>query len=139
MNRPDKLGVVLMQARHVLNEMENVMLNEANGDYVNPVHPYAWGLFKTTLLKYMKNLQDLKDWSPDLFKNDKVCHHCNGEGRNPVPHDHVTYKIAVEEGFLDPGDFKHGDPLWWHCSPCQGSGVLTILDQKREENAVSAG
>jgi len=150
--KPDKTGIALLQARHVLNEMENMQIRAMEMDKdswknVNPVEGYPWGLFKTTLLKAMKDREDLKEWSPHVFHGDKVCHHCEGRGMNPIPHDHPQYLERVDEsakteeaiakgeqerGYFD-NPFKMGDPLFWHCSPCQGSGVLTKFDQVWED------
>lgn len=145
--RPDATGIALLQALHVLHEMENYEIRALENDMewrnINPVEGYPWGLFKTTLLKATKNRQDLKDWSPHQFADHKECHHCNGEGKNPIPTDSPRYREYLadhqrteeliangtyERTSLDT-PFNDGDPLWSHCSPCQGSGVLTKFDQ----------
>lgn len=147
--RPDQIGITLLQSLHVLNEMENIELRalEYKTDWENPLHPMAWGLFKTCLLKSTKNRDDLKRWSPELFHGYQTCHHCNGQGKNDIPVGSERYlkhlqdnefwkKVRAENN--EPDDpvfdsFKDGDPLWSHCSPCQGSGVLTKLDLAYEK------
>ena len=139
-DRPDRDGITLLQSLHVLREMEDMEIRRLEYGYpdreVNPLHPMAWGLFKASLLKSTKNREDLKKWSPELFEGDKVCRHCNGEGKNDIPKDSPQYIEYVEDAVKDPDfykDFKMGDPLWSHCSPCQGSGILTKLDQYYDE------
>lgn len=138
-DRPDKTGIALLQALHILREIENHQVLAIGGGAsnqealnMNPHHPYAWGLFKKTLLEATKDRKDLKKWSPELFRGDMECPHCKGEGKNEIPHDHPTYKEHLLDTLADPewyGTFNDGDPLWWHCTPCQGSGILTELDQ----------
>lgn len=148
--RPDETGMALLQSRHVLNEHENSELHLLQWEMERkgaPVHYYAWGLFKSTLLKVMKDRQDLKDWSPEVFVGDQDCHHCNRKGKTPVPQDSPAYRehladhLRTEE-LIASGQFERtsldtpfndGDPLYFHCTPCQGSGILTKLDLKLEE------
>jgi len=134
MNRPDKTSIALLQARHVLNEWENkqILSLEYGNEIYNPVHDYAWGLFKTTLLKALKDREDLHLWSPDLFQDDISCIHCQGNGKNTIDKNSSHYKEAVLDSFI-----QFGDELFSHCSPCQGSGILTLLDQKLNEKNCS--
>lgn len=150
MRRPDKIGIALLQSLHILREMENKIVLAIGGGRnvqesldMNPHHYYAWGLFKKTLLEATKNRPDLKAWSPELFRGDIECTHCQGKGKLDIPQDSPRYReyladdqetqrrIAsgeIERTSLDH-PFYDGDPLYSHCTPCQGSGILTELDQ----------
>lgn len=138
-DRPDKTGVALLQALHVLNEWEDQQIRKMEYGQEKdqpPVHPYAWGLFKTTLLKAVKNREDLKKWSADTFEGQEKCPHCNGEGKTVIPQDSQRYRdmVADELEWSKEPDYKpffvDGDELFSHCTPCQGSGILTKLDKK---------
>lgn len=149
MKRPDNIGAALLQAHHVLMEWERQQLERLKVGFElqsPPVHYYAWGLFKKTIIKAVDQ-QELKDWSNGGHPFHMTCKHCEGEGRKPIPHDHEQYlehlndsiktedriaKGEQERGYFDT-PFKMGDPLWWHCTPCQGSGFQTTLDLLLEE------
>ena len=128
--RPDITGVALLQGLVVLRDAEQKQIQalERDRDLDSPVHPYAWGLFKTTLLKATKDRQDLKDWSPELFKDHITCPKCNGEGRTECSKTDPNYLEQVADG-----DIKDGDELFYFCSPCQGSGIWTAYDIKFKE------
>lgn len=136
---PIKLGegeVALLQARHVLNEAEQNLKSPGNqevdelGNIVIRVHPYAWGLFKTTILKALRGREDLRRRNPHLFVDDTPCPYCDGSGYHPIPVGSARYLDHFDGN--DKAD-DWGKDLWSFCSPCQGSGIFTKLNREWEE------
>lgn len=124
----------LLQARHVLNEAErnaasNRLETDESGNVIARIHPYAWGLFKSTILTALKGREDLRSRNPELFSEDTPCPYCEGSGYYPIPEESPQYKDALEMGHVSAGQ-----PIWECCSPCQSTGVFTLLDRKWEED-----
>lgn len=140
-NRPDATGIALLQARHMFNEMEDVtdevvklgmdggVSHVQNHKYrFLKVHYYSFGLFWMTLFRTLKNRQDLKKWSPELFALDEKCLDCDGLGKLPIKPGTPEYDKSFED-FKEPlyefdEPMKYGAEISNVCSPCQGIGLI---------------
>lgn len=131
--KPDDTGAALLQAKHLLNEAQNITKEAIEHGYAPgishlvgnkylliKIHYYAWGLFKNSILKATKDREDLKAWSPRTFAHDQVCEACSGKGKLEYPIDGPEYK----EVFEDFGDITWGTPIWKVCQTCNGVGIL---------------
>lgn len=150
--RPDETGSALLQARHLYNHLEDVTAEvtklgmDGGVSYLQDtkyrflkVHYYAWGLFWSSLLKAMKNRDDLKTWSPSMFAHDVECAKCKGLGKIP----YVVGSPVYEEAYKDSKEHaeRFGDPVLTYgteiaafCSPCQGVGFIFDRENYQKEH-----
>lgn len=143
--KPDAVGIALLQARSLFNSLDDITdevhkLGVDTGDSalqdhkyrVLKAHYYSFGLFWVTLLKALKNRDDLKAWSPELFEHDVECPNCEGEGKIPYKVGSPEYDEAFN-AITDFGDsHEYGSPIFKHCSPCQGVGYVYLNPRNKK-------
>lgn len=132
MGKPNKEGLALLQAKHFYDEIEISDVEDGGGFTVGKdtitikVNRLAWGYFEQTLLKALKDREDLREWSPNLF-NMKKHEACNGLGKFPYAtgtkeYDDIYYEHAeMDKEFGDPVP-PYGVEIAKFCSECQGTG-----------------
>lgn len=142
--KPDKQGSALLQARHVVNEAQDItdeikkLGYDTGKSYIQDsehriikIHYYAWGLFQAVLNRALKDRKDLREWSPETFDNEIICADCNGNGETYLDVSDPTYEKVFEEYARDAKDWGdpepvHGMRFTRYCSPCQGCGYLLL-------------
>lgn len=134
MNKPDKVGSALLQARHLYNDAQIEKVIDGGGFTIGKdtlvirVNRLAWGYFEQAILNAMKERQDLRDWSPELFSEDKQCVECKGAGKFPYTPHTPQYDQAYDDFFKFDGKLEEDAPAYGveiskFCSPCQGTGI----------------
>lgn len=128
MQKPDKVGIALLQALHMYNDMEITKVEHGGGFTIGKdtltirVNRMAFGLFEQSLLNIVKNREDLKEWSPELFGH-RRCQECEGRGRFPLKPNTPEYDDAFAD-FNDAGDLQYGVDISVMHRECQGTGIV---------------
>jgi hypothetical protein len=133
--RPNRTDAAILQARHAYNDATILKVIDGGGytvgsdDIVIKMNRYAWGLFETTILKAMKERQDLRERNPELVSMDKPCPSCGGEGchthfEGSQKHEELYRLFYVTGGKVDDDAPPKSEPILQHCTPCQGTGSV---------------
>jgi hypothetical protein len=146
--RPDKVGICLLQTKHMYDESKIVKVIYGGGFTVGKdtlvieVNRMAWGMFEQQLLKVLKNRQDLRDWAPKWFGDEKPCEKCKGVGGFPYTPGTEEYDEAYDDFYKFNGKLEENAPAYGvgisrFCSPCQGTGL--VLKSQPEPVAPQGG
>lgn len=133
MSKLNKTDSAILQARHFYNDAKITKVINGGGFTVGSdtliieVNRMAWGLFEATILKAMKERQDLRERNPDLVEDDVECPECKGVGKFPYVGEEYDKALADWNEGKEPTDqfyCKPGSEIAKFCSPCQGSGIV---------------
>lgn len=138
MKKPDNTEIALLQARHLYNDTKIIKVVRGGGFTVGKdtliieVNRMAWGLFEQSVLRAMKERNDLRTWSPELVKDDQECAECKGVGKFPYSGEEREKAVANWNNGLDPNDsmyIKSDEEISKFCSPCQGTGLVLKVQE----------
>lgn len=135
MKRINETDIAILQAKHLYDDAKILAVVRGGGVTIGKdtltiqVNRMAWGLFEQSILRAMKDRQDLRDRNPELVINEKQCELCAGNGRFDLVPGTKEYDEAYDifykyDGQLEDGAAAYGSHLHRFCSPCQGTGLV---------------
>lgn len=141
MSKPNKDDLALLQARHLYNDAEIEKVIDGHGftigkdTLVIKVNRLCWGYFEQSILNALKDKKEARDWSPELFADDKECPECKGVGKFPYVGKEYDDALKEHNDGLEETDYfycKPGSEIARFCSPCQGTGIVLKTQPQKE-------
>lgn len=133
MKKINRTDAAILQAKHFYDNAKITKVISGGGwtvgsdTLVIEANRMAWGLFESTILKAMRDREDLRERNPELVINEKICAECYGQGKFPYVGEAYDKALADWNEGKDPTDqfyCQPGEEIAKFCSPCQGTGLV---------------